>query len=248
MTKRSCEDVRRELDEVMLGDECSSAATDHLRDCPACSEFEQKQTKLRQIVGSLGVVQAPPDFDFRLRARLANESSSGVYHLKTAYWSVGRSAATAFAALVLFVGGYFMVRHFTTAPANPEVVKQTPKPAELPPDVRTPNPEPSKSPEPEQIVKLADERQKIARHNLAPQRRRLLASLESSSTVAPVFGRNSTEIDDAAVFPIDASQQTFRFSLDDGRGNARTISLPRVTFGSQRVLATGNQLGPKGVW
>lgn len=248
MTKRNCEDVRRELDEVMLGDECSSTAREHVGDCAACREFEQQQTKLRQIVGSLGVVQAPPDFDFRLRARLANESGSGAYHLKAAYWSFSRSAATALAALVLFVGGYFLVRYFTPS-SNVEVARQT----ETPPGGPSAEASPSEttrttSSSSDQVAKTPNESQKPGKRNQAPQRRRQVIAADFASERAPVISNNRAGLNDSGVFPIDASQQSFRFSLDDGRGNARTISLPRVTFGSQRVLATGNQLGPKGVW
>jgi hypothetical protein len=52
----------------------------------------------------------------------------------------------------------------------------------------------------------------------------------------------------STVFPIDASLQSLKFSLDDGRGNARTISVPTISFGSQRVLQNANQFAPKGVW
>jgi hypothetical protein len=52
----------------------------------------------------------------------------------------------------------------------------------------------------------------------------------------------------AAIFPIDASLQSLRLSIDDGQGNARTILVPTISFGSQRVLATGNHFAPKGVW
>ncbi len=72
MRKNNCKLIRRELDELMLGEAWSSDATEHLRECASCREFHEQQTKLRQIVGSLGTVEAPADFDFRLRARLAN--------------------------------------------------------------------------------------------------------------------------------------------------------------------------------
>jgi hypothetical protein len=48
--------------------------------------------------------------------------------------------------------------------------------------------------------------------------------------------------------PLDASLQSFKVSLDDGRGNARTISVPTISFGSQRMLQTGNQFVPKRDW
>jgi len=67
MKERQCELIRRELDELMLNEDLSAAAAEHLRDCASCQEFRRQQTKLRQIVGSLGTVNAPADFDFRLR-------------------------------------------------------------------------------------------------------------------------------------------------------------------------------------
>ena len=59
MRENNCEVVRRELDELTMGEACSTAATEHLRDCASCREFYEQQTKLRQIVGSLGTVEAP---------------------------------------------------------------------------------------------------------------------------------------------------------------------------------------------
>ena len=69
MRKNNCEVIRQELDELMLSETGSARVVEHLRECAACHEFNEKQTRLRQIVGSLGTVSAPPDFDFRLRAR-----------------------------------------------------------------------------------------------------------------------------------------------------------------------------------
>src|SRR5215217_9052680 len=94
MRKNNCEVIRRELDELMPGAACSAAATEHLRECASCREFHGQQTKLRQIVGSLGTVEAPADFDFRLRARLAQSNGSPVY------WTFARRGL-AFAALAI---------------------------------------------------------------------------------------------------------------------------------------------------
>ena len=92
MRKNNCEVIRRELDELMLDETCSTAALEHLRECGACRKFHEKQTKLRQIVGSLGTVAAPADFDFRLRARLANESASAASHFSFVAWPVQSSS------------------------------------------------------------------------------------------------------------------------------------------------------------
>jgi hypothetical protein len=50
------------------------------------------------------------------------------------------------------------------------------------------------------------------------------------------------------VLPLDSSQQSYKFSFDDGRGNERTISVPTISFGSQRMLQTGNQYVSKRDW
>jgi hypothetical protein len=74
-----------------------------------------------------------------------------------------------------------------------------------------------------------------------------ITSVDRSSLRANVYGIADLKPDTAPAFQIDASLQSVKVSLDDGRGNARTISFPTVTFGSQRVMGTGNQLAPKEV-
>lgn len=66
-------------------------------------------------------------------------------------------------------------------------------------------------------------------------------SLDLASTPAKVFKSTSpgTEPLLSNAFPIGTSYQSLKVSLDDGRGSSRTISLPSVSFGSQRVLERG---------
>jgi len=73
-----------------------------------------------------------------------------------------------------------------------------------------------------------------------------MATNESASTQATVI--RAPEILADTVIPVDASQQSLRVSLFDGRGNPRTISVPTVTFGSQRVVPQATSFAPKGVW
>jgi hypothetical protein len=51
-----------------------------------------------------------------------------------------------------------------------------------------------------------------------------------------------------AAFSIDASLQPFKVSLADDRGNAKTISVPTISFGSQRIVQSGNPFAPKRDW
>ncbi len=245
MRKNNCEVIRREIDELMLDEKCSPAAIDHLRECAACREFQQKQTKLRQMVGGLGTVAAPPDFDFRLRARLASESSSASFHLQSAYWPFARRGLAVAAVLIILATGIVVVRNIMnqpqeviTAKDQPVVPQPAPKPVESPKPVVNPQEfsaaVPGNSPQ-----RIRNERPTVSKN------KRPVATVDFSSERADVINGSLAA---STAFPIDASLQSLKVSLDDGRGNARTISVPTITFGSQRVLQGGNQFAPKGVW
>ncbi|HEY0765671.1 MAG TPA: hypothetical protein VGD61_25045 [Pyrinomonadaceae bacterium] len=255
MRKNICEEIRRELDELMLDETCSTAAVDHLRECDACRQFHEKQTKLRQIVGSLGTVAAPADFDFRLRARLASESSSAATHFNFFEWTFVRRGLTAAALLFVFATGAFLVRNVLNRPAGDnEVAKHSAAPevreAPRPPEAYKPVlPE---SPKPIVATQASNKRpqgNKTERSTqLAVRNTRTLATLDSASTGAEVIN-GAQPVSSSAAFLIDASSlATFKVSVDDGRGNAKTISVPSISFGSQRLMQNANQFAPKRVW
>jgi hypothetical protein len=244
MRKNNCEVVRRELDELMLGDACSPSATKHLLLCDSCREFNEQQTKLRQIVGSLGTVEAPADFDFRLRARLAQGNGSSVY------WPFARRSLAVAAMVIVFVMGAIVVRNVMKQPATVNNVAQRPQVQEpAKPDEVTPPVKEEKKPE-LVVAGVNNNDQPIIRKGFRPRadyNKRPLATVDSSFTGATVI--NGTEpVGVSAAFPIDASVQSFKVSLDDGRGNARTISVPTISFGSQRILQSENQFAPKRDW
>lgn len=245
MRKNNCGVVRQELDELTLDETCSSSAAAHLRECGECREFQQQQTRLRQIVGSLGTVAAPADFDFRLRARLANDSSSA------AYWPLMRRGFALATVLVVFATGAFWVRNVWDRPAT---VVSTQQPAGA-------IPEPPKQVEPSKESQNTSEHQVVASNSekhpqpiknerplsaTSKTPRRLVAEDFSSKGAQVISGQEA--VSSFEVIPLDASLQSFKVSLDDGRGNARTISVPTISFGSERMLQTGNQFAPKRAW
>lgn len=250
MRKNNCGVVRKELDELMLGEACSSSAAAHLRECAGCREFHQQQTKLRQIVGSLGTVSAPADFDFRLRARLANDSGS------VAYRQFAQRAFALATVLLVFATGVFLVRNVMDRPASPgeEIVNSSPQP---------PVPEPAKQVEMSAAKAEPDNPEQQPASSKPEKRRQTIrnepASLAASRTPRPLVAKDSAltraevmrikEAENAFdAFSLDASLDSFKVSLDDGRGNARTISVPTISFGSQRMLQTSNQFAPKRAW
>ena len=66
----NCKSVYLQVEEAEPGWKPGEAVVEHLSRCGQCQTFYEERAKLRQLVGSLGTVKAPPDFDFRLRARL----------------------------------------------------------------------------------------------------------------------------------------------------------------------------------
>lgn len=243
MRKTNCKLIRRELDELMLGETWSAAATEHLRECAECREFQEQQTKLRQIVGSLGTVEAPADFDFRLRARLANDGGSA----PAVYWAFVRRGLAVAAMLIVFAIGAVVVRNSLKQPANSVEVAQRPEVQQ-----------PVKADVTPQVVK-EDKKPEQAVAGVTPvtirkiqpaqvdYKKRPLSSIAISSTRAAVLNANEPAGVSAA-FPIDTAAQSFTVSLEDGRGNAKTISVPTVSFGSQRIVQSGNQFAPKRDW
>jgi hypothetical protein len=244
MRENICSVVRQELDELKLSETGSASAIEHLRECAACREFHQQQTKLRQIVGSLGTVSAPADFDFRLRARLANDSSSA--GLTWLFMRRGFALAT---VLLVFATGAVLMRNVLNRPAREEVVTTTNQPAVVP---EPPKQVETKTPEVNPLIAThSDKRPQTIKSErpsaiVARAPRRIVAEDFSSTRAEVISGQEPASEFDG--FPLDTSLQSFKVLLDDGRGNARTVSVPTVSFGSQRMLQTGNQFVPKRVW
>ena len=246
MRKNNCEAIRQELDELMVGETSSARVVEHLRECAACREFNGKQTRLRQIVGGLGTVSAPPDFDFRLRARLANDAGSATFH----FWPLARRGLAFVAVLLVFVMGALIVRSVlnrsqenkqVAATASQNNTPAQPQPTQTVASREEPNrtsPVPASSPE---------RRPQIVRNERPSRIKRPLVAEDFSNERAPVYnGREQAGTFE--VMPLDSSLQSFKVSLDDGRGNARTISVPSISFGSQRMLQPVNQYASKRDW
>jgi hypothetical protein len=251
MSKSICTRIRRELDEMRVDQECSGEVTRHLNECSKCRDFHQKQTRLLQIVGGLGTVSAPPDFDFRLRSRLANENSTSSFHLTHSFLTFGQRSVVAATALALLVGAVVLVRNIgNRTPIAPVVVDK-----KLSGNGEPGAPAVAQPSERHLVVKDGREILSAAPTANGPSGKRNVSNAlrPKRSTVATDYSQERATViggpqSSGTIFPIDASQQSLRVSLFDGRGNPRTISLPPVSFGSQRVVPTANSFAPRGVW
>jgi hypothetical protein len=91
---------------------------------------------------------------------------------------------------------------------------------------------PAKAEKPDDAVKLVTNPSK----QVATNRKSRAATREFSSAPAEVVKREQLVADEEYAFKIDGSQQSLTVSLEDRTGVYRTISVPRVSFGSQRTF------------
>lgn len=255
MTTMNCRNIRREIEAAGPGDVLSSAVDQHLANCTACETLARQQANLNGIVSSLGTVEAPGDFDFRLRARLAaDKRQAGPLARPFALAEVSfgvRAGAMAmmlvlFGAAVLFValrtrsektpgvvaGGSANVNQPNTGDGNVPAPLQPPKVKQLG-TVATTDVAGSKSPAP--VRRRGTNMSTVAKYR--DGRTSYGGTRDSSGTGAVVLNSNQD-----VAFPIDASYQSLKVSIDNGRGSSRTISLPTVSFGSQRALSQNASL------
>jgi hypothetical protein len=244
----NCKDVCTEIDESERGQELSLDAAEHLRMCAECRSFYQDRNKLRQMVASLETIEAPADFDFRLRARLANEKVNSRSRVLLGPFSFGLPSV-AVALLILIVGAVVFYRGYKPVPVaqiTPPAVTPNAPPNTL--DHQTPGAG-NQTAEVTQPVKPGKPKRSPASKALTTVAQKTKSAVVESAVVpAPTIRQN----DSVAAFPIGTSNQSLKVSFDDGSGIPKTISLPTVSFGSQRVLTRGDmqvfKTSAKGVW
>ena len=254
MRNINCRNVRREIEETAPGDLLSSSVNDHLMNCVACETLSREHAKLQRIVSSLGIIEAPGDFDFRLRARLVGEragSARPFAPFAIAGLSFGLRSAAVAAMLLLVATSFVLVSLRSKLDNSVSVQKETrTTPTEV---VKTAATDVTSSPNVDQ-PKIAVAGVKSPNSSAYPLVKRhgslrqagvasqgstnRVVALDSAGTRAPVLKRDQlVETFPTSAFPIDAAYQSLKVSVDNGRGTSRTISLPTVSFGSKQSLS-----------
>lgn len=228
MTNRDCRKTRRELDELALGYRPSLDAAAHLVACSACREFQTERNSLRELVGSLEPVVAPPDFDMRLRARIASEK----YEERRQPFFARLVSTPALAAAALFVivaGSVFLIsrRPAPVTPAAGPAIAKTKEPVNAP--------APADQPNAGTIAPKSNESDDVAIATPIKTVHRGRSSKGGSTEDLLTRGVDDpirqTESDQAYV-----PNHPVEFALQDERGKTRKISLPPVSFGAQNLV------------
>ena len=136
----SCQTCQFEIEELKANERLSAEARAHLSVCHACRAFHDERQALKKLVGGLEVVSAPPDFDFRLRARINAAKNAGKH--RSSWRSFAASApaiglAASFALIVAAVVFYNQMKPVPPTIKQQESVAGKPsdsKPAQVNPD------------------------------------------------------------------------------------------------------------------
>lgn len=257
-----CKACRNEIEDARQDERPSALAQAHLESCVRCRIFQEERSALRELVSSLGTVNAPGDFEWKLRARI-HADGRGAYHrrLRKGFApglpAIGLAASFVLlvAAAVLFKqadvrtnpGGVEManvpVKRVLDAPVNNSVKIDEVNGAATVNSVATVNTtKTSAGNRPQRGARAAQARSSRV-ESRAPEMtaaaavNRSLRSNDFSSSAAPVVSLFS--------IPVRTPAQPLRVLLDEGRGTMRTVALQPVTFGSQKILERGS--GAKGM-
>lgn len=104
-----CKTIRKHIDEAERPDAFSFETSGHLASCEGCRQFADERARLREVISSGVRVQAPADFDARLRARMEERKSRPAFSWLAPAALMRMSAAAAAAVIVVFVAQYALV-------------------------------------------------------------------------------------------------------------------------------------------
>ncbi len=111
----TCKDIKTSIDSASRRDPVAPSVKSHLMECTDCSSYSDQTMGLIALLKAQPRVEAPSDFDFKLRARIARaksepESTSILGHLwaKTFSWGQTATAAAALGLVLTFVTYNYM--------------------------------------------------------------------------------------------------------------------------------------------
>jgi hypothetical protein len=262
----NCKACRIEIEETDEARPLSQSAGAHLNACAGCRAFSEEHSALRRMIGSLEVVAAPADFDFRLRARLAAVKSESARQSAWPRFAPGARAMALAASFVLLIAVGLVVRQVWLAPATnnqrQEVANKNtgtpnppaPAPSSAPIVASTPL-EPQKNPAP--VVSSTSAPGHFRVRQQANSNTNAKAEIISNdSDVNAGGGSNDSVVRSApppltppgipsepgavVAVPVQASRKTATLTLNFGGAKPQNISLRPVTFGAQDVFERGD--------
>jgi hypothetical protein len=259
-----CKTFRKEFEAAADGGALGPRAIAHAEVCAACGVELRGGEALHGLVRGLGRVEAPPDFEFRLRARMAASRPGGGGGLFTRLFPVSGLAWAAVAVCVLSVSAavYFrqaqpekrgasnggevasvpQVYASPTANESNNTGDKATRPTDAVPTVASVETAPAVMPRgvtSKRGASHASERESAAHQprNDSPRGGSVDAAVSTAQVKLPLFnsGANVASNVPAQGIQLGTSAGTLRVVLRDERGTL--VPMRTVSFGSQEPLS-----------
>ncbi len=251
-----CKVFQHEILEALDGSAMSHGARAHAESCRACGEEVRGRERLRALVGGLAKVEAPADFDYRLRARMAAAGMSGRRSPLRGLRLVYAFAPVAAAACFLVVSTALYLRQSSqTRPAEAPVgvaseaarnatalqqAASVPTIGKVEASKRT-------GERPVQVASAPPARSSVQRVRAASRPSREVAAspegraagLQRNTAIASVYAA-PVITRQGVPFALKTPAEPMRMILMDERGAGRVVPMRSVSFGSQELIAREN--------
>ena len=245
-----CKTFRGEIEESAGVERLSLETRTHAGICRPCGEFEREHNSLRSLVAGLGKVEAPADFEFRLRARMKSaKREGGEYTFLRLRLAPGFAWAAAACFLVVSASLYIWQER-SISRGSQEVSRRVESGDGALGVVGE-----KRQAESESVIKkgvMVDSptetiavNKAVANNRRVPSRR-LSREKSSNELRREVASINSSEfsLTGAKVLrlkiPVSTLPESLRFIVRDERGNTRPVPMRAVSFGSQELVAGEN--------
>jgi hypothetical protein len=270
----TCQQCRMEIDAAARPELLTARVVTHISACAACRTFQTERQALRQLIGELEPVGAPPDFEFRLNARMAaRPPTAGPYSFSLfTPRVVGLAIAASLVCVFALTLGWHARQPTLGSNTGPTQTAVQVSPPIIAPVANDPgqktvalaspavegatNTTISAASKRTQRHLLTAGRDVVAQSNvgqpLQPKSEAHDLALHGSPVVTAKLTGNAAGSLPPIPVPVSASAKPLQFQVKDMLGETRTISVEAVAFGSrdlrygrsQPVKTTNDQ----GVW
>jgi hypothetical protein len=267
----NCQKFRTEIEELGGGARLTAQAESHAARCDSCRAFRAEGHALRALVGSLARVEAPGDFDFRLRARIARSEGEGSRPASWRGFVPGAAWLTAAGCLVLALGVFVRFRPGGASP--PQAPSAVERIAVANDAASTKDQQPAVNTAHDGPATVSDEVKTYtassggSRKARAPQSRKFILTHEAAQELADlqnIEGATDTHTLDSRgmkiyvgspiALPVSTQERPLEALFKDTSGATRAVSVDAVTFGARGLPARRGQVrnasynAQQGVW
>jgi hypothetical protein len=133
---KNCKQIREAVDAASGHNSYGGHVASHLSGCPDCHRYSDEAASLFRLLSAQPRVEAPPDFEFRVRARIANAQAAPAiaprgFLQKIRPWtfSWGQTVAAAAALTLVVTVSTLYINSYKVAPGpGGEIADRTPDP------------------------------------------------------------------------------------------------------------------------